>query len=75
MLVSSFISTILGTQTPGKKYDLFISKRSFCAPVKIGDTLHVVAEVIKKRDDKKIITLQTNIYNQSDDIVVKVQRQ
>ena len=52
MLVSSFISTILGTETPRQKYDLFIPKCFIPCPVKIGDTLRVVAEVIKKRDDK-----------------------
>ncbi|EEL77391.1 Dehydratase [Bacillus cereus AH676] len=71
MLVSSFISTILGTKLPGKNTIYLSQNVSFRAPVKIGDTLRVVAEVIKKRDDKKIITLQTNIYNQSDDIVVE----
>ncbi|MBL1704033.1 MaoC family dehydratase, partial [Klebsiella pneumoniae] len=71
MLVSSFISTILGTKLPGKNTIYLSQNVSFRAPVKIGDTLRVVAEVIKKRDDKKIITLQTNIYNQSGDIVVE----
>ena len=34
------------------KYNLFIPKCFIPCPVKIGDTLRVVAEVIKKRDDK-----------------------
>lgn len=71
MLVSSFISTILGTKLPGKNTIYLSQNVSFRAPVKIGDTLRVVAEVIKKRDDKKIITLQTNVYNQVNDIVVE----
>ena len=53
MLVSSFISTILGTKLPGKNTIYLSQNVSFRAPVKIGDTLRVVAEVIKKRDDKK----------------------
>ena len=52
MLVSSFISTILGTKLPGKNTIYLSQNVSFRAPVKIGDTLRVVAEVIKKRDDK-----------------------
>ncbi len=71
MLVSGFISTILGTKLPGKNTIYLSQNVSFRAPVKIGDTLRVVAEVIKKRDDKKIITLQTNVYNQWNDIVVE----
>lgn len=71
MLVSSFISTILGTKLPGKNTIYLSQNVSFRAPVKIGDTLRVVVEVIQKRDDKKIITLQTNIYNQLNNIVVE----
>ena len=70
MLVSSFISTILGTKLPGKNTIYLSQNVSFRAPVKIGDTLRVVAEVIKN-GMIKIITLQTNIYNQSGDIVVE----
>ena len=70
MLVSSFISTILGTKLPGKNTIYLSQNVSFRAPVKIGDTLRVVAEVIKSVMIK-IITPQTNIYNQSDDIVVE----
>ena len=54
-----------------RKNTIYLSQNvSFRAPVKIGDTLRVVAEVIKNVTIK-IITLQTNIYNQSDDIVVE----
>ncbi len=71
MLVSGFISTVLGTKLPGKNTIYLSQNVSFRAPVKIGDTLRVVAEVIKKRDDKKIITLQTNVYNQLNELVVE----
>ncbi|HDX9580302.1 MaoC family dehydratase [Bacillus cytotoxicus] len=71
MLVSSFISTILGTKLPGKNTIYLSQNIAFRAPVKIGDTLRVVAEVIEKHDDKRIITLQTNIYNQHDKVVVE----
>lgn len=71
MLVSSFISTILGTKLPGKNTIYLSQNMAFRAPVKIGDTLRVVAEVIEKRDDKRIITLQTNVYNQYDKVVVE----
>ncbi|MEH7460981.1 MaoC family dehydratase [Bacillus thuringiensis] len=71
MLVSSFISTILGTKLPGKNTIYLSQNIAFRAPVKIGDTLRVVAEVIEKRDDKRIITLQTNIFNQYNKVVVE----
>ncbi|MFX3623023.1 MAG: MaoC family dehydratase [Ectobacillus sp.] len=71
MLVAGYISTILGTRLPGKNTIYLSQNVAFKAPVKIGDTIRVVAEVIKKRDDKKIITLQTNIYNQHNKLVVE----
>ncbi|MEH6890134.1 MaoC family dehydratase [Bacillus sp. JJ864] len=71
MLVSSFISTILGTKLPGKNTIYLSQNIAFRAPVKIGDTLRVIAEVIEKRDDKRFITLQTNIYNQYNKVVVE----
>jgi 3-hydroxybutyryl-CoA dehydratase len=71
MLVSSYISTVLGTDLPGKNTIYLSQNVSFKAPVKINDTITVVVEVLKKRDDKKIITLQTNIYNQDEILVVE----
>ncbi|WP_028399371.1 MaoC family dehydratase [Ectobacillus panaciterrae] len=71
MLIASYISTILGTKLPGKNTIYLSQNVAFKAPVKIGDTIRVVAEVIQKRDDKKIITLQTNVYNQFDKLVVE----
>lgn len=71
MLTASYISTLLGTILPGKNA-LYLSQNcKFVAPVRIGDTIKVVGEVINKRDDKKIITVQTNIYNQKDQLVVE----
>ncbi|GGE71069.1 MaoC family dehydratase [Priestia taiwanensis] len=71
MLVSSYISTILGTDLPGKNTIYLSQSVSFKAPVKINDTITVVVEVLTKRDDKKIVTLQTNVYNQHDTLVVE----
>ncbi|MBO9128463.1 MaoC family dehydratase [Bacillus sp. 165] len=71
MLVAGFISTVLGTKLPGKNTIYLSQNVAFKAPVKIGDTLKVLVEVIQKRDDKKIITLQTNVYNQFDKLVVE----
>ena len=64
MLVSSFISTILGTKLPGKNTIYLSQNVSFRAPVKIGDTLRVVAEVIKSVMIKIITRKQTYIINQ-----------
>ncbi|MCP8968508.1 MaoC family dehydratase [Ectobacillus ponti] len=71
MLVAGYISTVLGTKLPGRNTIYLSQNLSFKAPVKIGDTLTVVAEVVKKRDDKKILTMQTNVYNQHNKLVVE----
>ena len=71
MLVASYISTVIGTILPGKDTIYLSQTVQFKAPVKIGDTLTVVAKVVKKRDDKKIITLETTIVNQHHEKVVE----
>ncbi|WCN36994.1 MaoC family dehydratase [Aneurinibacillus uraniidurans] len=71
MLTASYISTILGTQLPGTNTIYLSQNLKFKAPVKIGDTITVVAEVVEKRDDKKLIKLQTNVLNGSGKVVVE----
>jgi 3-hydroxybutyryl-CoA dehydratase len=71
MLVASYISAVLGTDLPGKNTIYLAQNVSFKAPVKIKDTITVVVEVLTKRDDKKIVTLQTNVYNQHETLVVE----
>ncbi|BAU29261.1 3-hydroxybutyryl-CoA dehydratase [Aneurinibacillus soli] len=71
MLTASYISTILGTQLPGTNTIYLSQNLKFKAPVKIGDTITVVAEVLEKRDDKKLIKLQTNVLNSNGKVVVE----
>ncbi len=71
MLTASFISAVLGTQLPGTNTIYLSQNLKFKAPVKIGDTITAVAEVIEKRDDKKLIKLRTNLVNQQQKIVVE----
>lgn len=71
MLTAGFISTILGTRLPGTNTIYLAQNLKFTAPVRIDDTIKVIVKVIDKRDDKKIITLETNIYNQEEQKVVE----
>ncbi|MBN6188320.1 MaoC family dehydratase [Aneurinibacillus sp. BA2021] len=71
MLTASFISTVLGTQLPGTNTIYLSQNLKFKAPVKIGDTITAVAEVIEKRDDRKLIKLRTNLLNQNQKVVVE----
>jgi 3-oxoacyl-[acyl-carrier protein] reductase len=71
MLGASFISTVIGTKLPGDGALWFSQNLEFLLPVRIGDTITVVAEVIKKYDRDEIIELSTNIFNQSRQQVTK----
>lgn len=65
MLGASFISTLIGTKLPGDGALWFANKLEFLAPVRIGDELTIVAEVIKKNERDHSIELETTIYNQN----------
>ncbi len=70
-LTVGFISTLLGTILPGKNVIYLSQNCRFTAPVRIGDTIRVVGKVIDKRADKKIITIETNVYNDRDELVLE----
>jgi len=71
MLGASFISTIIGTKLPGDGALWFSQSLEFLLPVRIGDTLTITAEVLKKNDKEQIIELKTEIQNQNRQIVTK----
>jgi 3-hydroxybutyryl-CoA dehydratase len=70
MLVAGLISAVLGTQLPGPNSIYLGQDLKFTAPVKIGDTVKVVVTVTEKRDDKRIIKLQTTASNQRGEVVI-----
>lgn len=70
MLIGSFISTVLGMKLPGPNTIYLSQTFQFIAPVKVGDTISALVEVIEKQDDKKFIRLKTQVLNQHDQLVV-----
>jgi 3-oxoacyl-[acyl-carrier protein] reductase len=64
MLSAAFISTIIGTKIPGDGAIWYAQNLEFLFPVRVGDTITVVAEVIGKIPRINAIELQTDIYNQ-----------
>ena len=70
MLVSGFISTVLGTQLPGPNSIYLGQTLEFKLPVKIGDTVTAEVTVAEKRDDKRILKLTTTVSNQWGELVV-----
>ena len=71
MLGASFISTIIGTKIPGDGALWFSQTLDFLLPVRIGDQLTVIAEVIKKIEKDHIIELKTEILNQNRQVVTR----
>jgi 3-hydroxybutyryl-CoA dehydratase len=71
MLVSSFISTVLGMYLPGPGTIYLGQDLKFLAPVRIGDTIKAQAEVIEKVEEKNRIKLKTICYNQEGKVVVE----
>jgi 3-hydroxybutyryl-CoA dehydratase len=70
MLVSSFISTVLGMYLPGPGTIYLGQDLRFTAPVKIGETVKAVAEVIAMDPEKKRITLKTQCIKSDGTLVV-----
>jgi acyl dehydratase len=71
MLATSLISALLGTELPGEGSIYLGQNIKFRVPVFIGDTVTATVTVIKVREDKPIITLETVCKNQDDVVVIE----
>lgn len=63
MLTAGFVSAVLGMQLPGPGTIYLSQQLSFKAPVRMGDTIKTVAEVVEKLE-KGRVRLKTTCYNQ-----------
>lgn len=70
MLTASFISTMIGTQIPGKGSLLSEQHIRFLVPVRIGDMIRVWVKVKNISQAERIVFLKTVIYNQHNKKVV-----
>ena len=70
MLSASFISTVLGTELPGKGCIYMGQELRFVKPVFFGDTITATATVIEKVEEKNRIRLETVCTNQDGDQVI-----
>lgn len=61
---TGLISAVLGNELPGPGGIYLSQKIEFLAPVYLGDTITAVAKVSSWRQEKQIITLKTDVYNQ-----------
>ena len=72
MLSAGFISAALGTKLAPECCVVYLSQSlRFLRPVKIGETVRAVAEVKGVDAQKRIVTVQTDCFNQDGEPVVK----
>jgi 3-hydroxybutyryl-CoA dehydratase len=70
MLSAGFISNVLGNQLPGPGAVYIRQNLNFLAPVRIGDTIKAVVEVVDLDKDKNRVTLKTQCFNQDGTVVI-----
>ena len=64
MLTSGLISSVLGNQLPGPGTVYLGQELKFLRPVFLGDDITAEVEIVELREEKKIVKLTTNCYNQ-----------
>lgn len=70
MLTASFISTVVGCCLPGINALYLSQETKFVKPVRIGDTITAIGEVIEKNDAKRRFTMKTIVKNQRGEVVI-----
>ena len=70
MFSAALISAVLANQLPGPGSIYLKQEISFIKPIRIGDTIKVIVEVIEKDDKKERVILRTSCTNQHSKIVV-----
>jgi 3-hydroxybutyryl-CoA dehydratase len=71
LLVSGFISAVLGTKLPGPGAIYLSQTLQFRGPVFIGDAIKSTVEIIDVRADKPIVTLRTTCSKLSGEVVIE----
>ncbi len=70
LLVASMLSGILGTVLPGEGSIYLGQDLDFLAPVYLGDEVTAVVKVIRVREDRRIVSLSTDIYKKDGTLVI-----
>lgn len=71
MLTASFISALLGYALSVRKVVYLGQTLSFKHPTFIGDTVTATGKVLKIREDKPIVTIETICRNQDDVVLLE----
>lgn len=70
MLSAALISAVLANKLPGPGSIYLKQEIRFLKPIRIGDTILVTVEVIKKENEKERVILRTYCINQHRELVV-----
>jgi 3-hydroxybutyryl-CoA dehydratase len=70
MLSGAIISAAIAMELPGPGTIYLGQSLRFSLPVKAGDTLTVKLEVTDKKDKRRVVSLDCNVYNQHAKLVV-----
>jgi 3-hydroxybutyryl-CoA dehydratase len=70
MLSGAIISAAIAMELPGPGTIYLGQSLRFRLPVKLGDTITVNLKVIEKIDKRKFVTLDCNVFNQDEQLVV-----
>lgn len=72
MLSAGFISAVLGTKLAPNACAIYLSQTlRFLRPVKVGDTVRATVEVKGIEPEKRMVTLETECFNQNGEALVK----
>ena len=71
MLSGAFISAVLGYEFKSRKIVYLSQTMKFTAPTYIGDTITTTATVTAIREDKGIVTLETNCTRQGGEVTLR----
>jgi len=71
ILVSSLISTVVGTKIPGPGSVWLDQNLRFLMPVRINDTITAISEILVKIEERQQVVVRTTCINQKGECVIE----
>ena len=71
ILVSSLISTVVGTKMPGPGSVWLDQSLKFLLPVHINDTITAISEILVKINERQQVIVRTTCVNQNNEVVIE----
>jgi len=71
ILVSSLISTVVGTKCPGPGSVWLDQTLRFLLPVKVNDTITAISEILVKIPERQQVIVRTTCVNQNNEVVIE----